>query len=161
MTESEIKSSIYDWFSSATGITVIFDDQAEGKRPAKPYGTIRIISQVNVGDQQRQIDADGIATIAGWRRMLISLNVIGPGAIDYMNDALMSLSKQTVLDDFFWSDGIAIVDKGPVQNLTTLLETVFEPRAQMDLTISYAQEDTDDVGYIESVEVNDDIIQID
>lgn len=148
--------------TEAIDVTVIFANQ-NAPRPDKPYATILIVSNVALGgrDEQRSTDSDGIMTLTGLRRMTLSINIFGEGALDYMEQARNSLNKQTVLDDFFWADDIAIINKGEIQNLTLLLETIYEPRAQMNLTIGYAQEYYDDVGFIESVEVNDEIIDID
>lgn len=137
-----------------SNVTVIFANQ-NAPRPAKPYGTILIMSVIRVGqnDEQRETDNYGEMALVGQRQMTVSLNIYGEGAIDYMETLQQSLSKFSVLQNYFGSAPISILNKSTIQNLTYLLETDFESRAQMDITIGYAVDYTDDVGLIEHVEV--------
>lgn len=161
MTEQELKFAIYEWLSSELGITVIYADQ-NAPRPDKPYATIRIISENKLGgnDEGATVDDDGIQSFCGQREAAVSLNIYGEDAFDSMKLALNSLSKPSILEDFFYNDDIAILNKGDILNLTDVLETEFEERAQMDLLVGYAEEYTDDVGYIETVELNEEVISI-
>lgn len=143
-----------DTVTDPSNVTVIFANQ-NAPRPAKPYGTILIVSSIRVGqnDEQRSTDNYGEMTLIGQRQMTVSLNIYGDGAMDYMETLQQSLSKFSVLQNYFGSAQISILNKSNIQNLTYLLETDFESRAQMDITIGYAIDYTDDVGLIEHVEV--------
>jgi len=66
--------------------------------------------------------------------------------------AYNALEKQTVHDQLAAS-GIAILEKNDVQNLTGMLETIFEERASFDFFIGFADNVEDDLGIIESVEL--------
>ena len=176
-TEGEIKGAILDVLEAATGISAIFADQSATK-PDYPYCTMRILSNVNQGshDEWRRTNATGEREVVGFRTMVLDVNVfqaegVEPTAFDYIQLFNRELNKVFVNDEL-WSDhNISIVDIGSGQNLTTVLETKYEDRFQMDLTISYLDADSDspeapnrgyseDVGCIEKVELNEEIIEI-
>ncbi|HCU25440.1 MAG TPA: hypothetical protein DF383_10525 [Deltaproteobacteria bacterium] len=162
-TPTQIKTAFQEWLSQeAAGLTsVIFADQA-APRPPKPYGTVRLGVQRALGlrDEFRELDDLGIAEYLGQREMTVALNIYGPGALEQMHQAQASLSKQSVLDRFIGTYGIAILDAGDITNLTSFLEVSDEERAMMEVRIGYSVSTNDDVGWIETVEVNDQIVEI-
>lgn len=99
-------------------------------------------------------DADGFALeVGGPREMVVSLQVFGTSqanAYQLLHDALEKLSDPAeiaLLD----AAGLAVQIIGTVQDLTTLLEAVQEPRAQADVTFNWASSrDSADAQYIET-----------
>ncbi len=155
MNTSTIKSSLFNWLNTefGGGLTPIFARQ-NSPRPQKPYATIQLQSLSMMGqDELRSIDDSGIATIGGQRKMTIDLNIYGPDALGLMHQAQSSLSKQSVLDAFYESE-IAIWNVGDAKDLTALLETNWEERAQMDVFIGFANNINDDLGIIEKVDLS-------
>ena len=159
MDEATLKSAIYEWIVGEVGgapfdAAVIFSDQAT-PRPTRPYVTIRLNPQVTEGmfDEDLGVDNDGIATIRGYRTVTVALQSFGPRARDIMNVLQGSLSKESVRSTFFNGNDLSLINTGEILNLTNLLDTEFEERAAMDLMVGFAQEITDDVGRIETVEV--------
>jgi len=134
-------------------VTVIFADQ-NSPRPPYPYAVVRLDTMVKIGwDEVREIDPDtNIATIGGQRRMTVSVSYFGPKPLEEIAKAYNALEKQTVHDQLAAS-GIAILEKNDVQNLTGMLETIFEERASFDFFIGFADNVEDDLGIIESVEL--------
>ena len=138
---------------SPVAVPVIFSDQ-NAPRPAYPYATIRMNSIVKIGwDEIREINPQtNIATIGGQRRATISVNYFGTKPLEEISKAFNSLEKQTVQDQLAAS-GIAIQEKNDIQNLTAMLETVFEERSFFDFFIGLADNVQDDLGIIETVEL--------
>lgn len=66
------------------------------------------------------------------------------------------LGLETVIDDLE-VEGIAIVECGPVQNLTGLLETDFESRAAIDVRLRVADGISTTETFIETVEATTDL----
>lgn len=143
-------------------IPVVFADQA-APRPQKPYGLIRLGVEQRVGlrDEMRGLDRFGVTEYVGHRMMTVTLDMFGDGAFEQMGQARGSLAKQLVLDRFFYTYGIAIIDDGNITNLTNYLEVISEERARMEVRIGYSMTTKEDLGWIETVEVNDRIVQID
>lgn len=173
-TLDDILLIILKWFKSAAALgeeQVIFADQ-RGDQPDTPYGTVKLLSGPKVlgHDEERQpdeLDLDSDVLISGQRRILVSLNIYSnkdsqkpggtdkPGALERMRNVRDSLELPTVytaLND----QGISINDKGEIQNLSTLLETTFQERAQLDITFGFASNIGDQPGTIVEVVIGGD-----
>lgn len=163
-----IKDGVYQWLSSeltvaAWGGTVIFADQA-APRPAEPYATIRINAGVPVGNDElrevQEVGPDVIGSYRGQRTATVSLNIFGTNAVQLMRTARMSLAKQSVLDTLYNDHDLSVIDAGEILNMTDLLETRFQKRAQMDVIIGFAESIDDNLGAIEKVELNEKTIEV-
>ena len=161
MSLSDIKLGLKRWMAGELGFTVIFADQ-DGPQPIpKPYATIRLDTQAAVGgEEQGAVNGGGIVTVKGHRRRTAMLEIIGPNALSHMETIRDSLGKVTVLGTLYGTCGVSVIDSGTIQNLTQLLETKHEERASLDLILAYATEIEDEVGVIEHVEINENIIDI-
>lgn len=148
-----VKAALYKWMHRETGITIIFANQGH-HRPKRPYGSINF---VNAARRVGSIDAsegDGSNfKLSGLRSTLVSLNIFGDGANDKMAKLRDTLDLPNVIEELS-SVGIAVVDEEGPKDLTGLLETKYEERSQMDLTLNYAQETEVAVVPIESVEID-------
>lgn len=155
MNYAGLQDALYSWLSAAiTPRPVIFADQ-DAPQPDRPYATIKVLSENKLGvlDDQSAPNNLGIASLKGHREATIQVQFYGPGAVQLALNARNSLNKSSVLFGLFWTNGIAIVSDDEVTNVSALLETEIEERALLTLVARYAVEQTDDVGYIETVEV--------
>lgn len=142
--------------SPQAAVTVILADQ-DAPRPAYPYATIRLMSTKPYGfDDQRDMDDDGIVTVAGQRGATVSVHYFGDNPVGSLEQACNSLEKQTVLDQLYAS-GIAVQSKEPIQNVSAALETHFDPHATFDFYIGMSENNLDDVGVIEHVELTGEV----
>lgn len=142
----------------AQGVRVIHAHQNAPRKGENddlyPYAVIRLDSFQQIGwDELREIDDNNIATFGGLRRGTVSISVFGEGALEYATQASNSLEMQTYID-LLSAAGIAILEKSSVQNLTAMLETKYEPRADFDFFIGYADNVEDDLGIIEKAELS-------
>ena len=161
MTKTEIEDAIYEWFTGVTSIEAIQANQTD-VRPDYPYGLIQIINTKPIGlrDDFTEIDADGNRSLYGHRETVISLQVLGSGANDYLAQAYMSLSKESVIRDLYDNKSISVLRVGTINDLTELQETKFIERAEMEITIGHVDTGTENVGRIEKVEINDETYPI-
>lgn len=138
---------------SPSTVLVVHSDQV-APAPLYPYAVIRIDSIVKTQfDETRIMDEEAnIASIGGQRRATVSISCFGNNPLQMASQARNSLSKRTVLDQLS-SAGIAIISTEPILNLTTVLETEEEKRADFDFFIGFADSIGDDLGVIESVEL--------
>lgn len=151
-TKAAIYQTLYNWLTAESGLTVIRANQ-KGPRPARPYASLNFLNPSNrLGnsiDQQRATDA-GLVAAEGMRSAVASINIFGDNALDTMAAVRDSLDRADVQEVF--EDGeIAHLDEGPITDLTELQETIYEERAQMDLTLSFVASSEVDVGTIEEV----------
>jgi hypothetical protein len=102
------------------------------------------------------MDADGIAAFAGQRGATVSVHYFGDNPMGPIMQAYSSLEKQTVLDQLYAS-GIAVQSKEPIQNVSAALETRFDPHATFDFYIGMSENNLDDVGVIEKVQLTGEV----
>lgn len=166
MTENEIIQKFSAWCLSEFSLTLIKANQPFPP-PRKPYATIKVVTEIPLGqfDEQRDIDANGDADFVGFRDATLSIQFFddvnsgsGKTAFQQAQEAIRSLNKKSVIDNFFFTEGIAIRRKSPINNVETFLDTINEQRAQFDLLIGYVDEYQDEVGYIERVQATDNIL---
>lgn len=128
-------------------------------RPPLPYFTYNITTAAGKeGDDHDTYDGDGVSTIhnrGGQRRLVVSFNCFAETMDEVFN--LMttfqgSLDLRTVQEQLR-KFGIAVWTIGSVADLSSLLQTGYEARSQMDVNFGVASNLTEDVGTIETVEV--------
>lgn len=157
MTITQLRAAVWQWLSDTLGggVTVIYMDQT-APQPPKPYAAIRLLTVTKLGLQDellQTISGGGMQTIKQQRTAAFMMQFFGAGSLQRAEDARASLQKPSVLEDLFYSKGLAVLNDPQVTNITALLETEFEDRAQLDVLFGYGSTDTDDVGLIETVEL--------
>lgn len=157
-TQVEIENAVVVWVAAATGATTIIADQAK-PRPATPYATVKVSGFRAIGfDDKRGITdpgapAEGVQTYRGDREVTVSVNVIGSGALDLARAAANSLMQRPVRDQLATA---GLCHRGivpTVNDLTGLLDTTFQPRAQFDVRLGLADDHTASVPLVEDVTV--------
>jgi hypothetical protein len=157
ITSTAIQDAVRTWLTTElTALTdVIFAEQA-APRPAVPFATVKLGAPIKLGyDDAGALTDPGAPAYAsramrGDRRLPVSVQIFGAGAMDYARAASNALSKETIRDDLR-STGIAPVDNGTITDLTELLETDFEDRAGLEVVFVFADEYTDTVPLVEHV----------
>lgn len=132
-------------------VPVIFADQ-NGPRPSFPYAVIRISDVVKTShDEIRQITPVGIYEVGSERRATIAVNYFGANPIQEISKAYNCLGREEI-NQLFIASNIALIDKNPIQNLTAVLETEFEPHSYFDFFLGFTDNVEDDLGIVESVQ---------
>ena len=128
-------------------------------RIQKPYATLHLYSQqAEVQEDLRKTGKPGIVnvlvpTTAKLEVQLFGMN--GENTAGELETLIRKLELPSVVDQCF-AARVAFYDAGPVQDITALLDgQTFEPRASVDLSIRYNSMITDDVGYIEEVDIKE------
>lgn len=142
--------------SAQSSVVVILADQ-DAPRPAYPFATVRLMNMRQYGfDDIRDMDDEGLATVAGQRGATVSVHYFGDNPMGAIMQAYNSLEKQTALDQLYLS-GIAVQSKEPIQNVSAALETHFDPHATFDFYIGISENNLDDIGVIEQVELTGEV----
>lgn len=164
MTRNCIETAWYEFvrnFTTVENLTVIFADElspntGQGPRPPRPYVTLKIISgpePVYQFDDFRFNSATNKFEICGLRQYSISIQSFGVDAIEALSELQMKLDLPEAIQCFHESDAdISIVNKGPVTNISSLLETGFEDRASMDVVFNTTKSVESDPGIIEKID---------
>lgn len=150
---SGIRSALRAWVLQATGLPdgkVIWSQQ-NAPRPTPPYITINdrlALASVGMDDERRLTETPGVIEHVGQRQLTISVNAYGTGAFDLLEAARDGLRLE-VIRSALWDAGIGIIDPGNPQDLSVVLDTEWEERAQMDSFFHVVSRATEDVGYFD------------
>ncbi len=166
MLTSTQRNGLVTWFAAALGgRTVVWANQ-DMPVPAKPYGTLLVATPDNPGrfpgaghDEVRlSSTAPGVQTYWAHRQHTISLQVYsddttGDTSAPYLlGAALERLNRQSDRAGLFLA-GLSVQGASQVRDLTAMLPTRPESRAQADLVVTTVSKTTEDVGRIEHVEL--------
>lgn len=170
MDESVIEEALRAWVRKASGLDdnkIVFAEQDVIRLPI-PFITLRLGDLVPLGsaDEMKQsFDAtrppgeEVEVTVQGSRSFSLSVQCFGnsdKSARAILSKVQTALSLPSVREGFE-AAGISSYEMSPVQNITALLETSFEPRAVMDIGFYCSEEVSERTTYIGSVEVEDEI----
>lgn len=170
---NQVEDAFRAWVKTATGLAdnnIFFADQ-KVERPTSTYVTIRVGSVVPLGavdpvtitevedpdpGEEIQISVDGI------REVTVSIQVFGPAVSTtatatamYIANKIQTSLRLPSVQDALDAAGISVFDIGSVNNLTQLLGTAFDGRAQFDVRCYIVFSATQLETYIETAEVTD------
>jgi len=151
-----VKTNLYTWaISVVPALTPVIFANENSPRPALPYVTLYLTSLVQIGeDWTPKPDNAGGAEMVGDREFTLQIQCYGGDPITILENVRSSLQKQSVLDTLR-ANGIVFVNHFPISDVTQLLDTEYEARGTMDVLFRIAQLNTDDLGKIETVEVQE------
>lgn len=159
-----LRKAVIDEVQKVTGLLCIYaePESPDAPRPNLPYFTVKIIGPASkFGDDSTQtvLDNTGNPTdvwnTGGQRRMDVDFNCYGNSheeSYNYMSLWQTSLELETVQADLR-AAGIAIWLNGNVADLSALLNTGFEGRAQMHVQFGIAFNLTANLGEMDTVPV--------
>lgn len=133
------------------GIDAILQDQ-NFPRPINQYISILISPLSGVGMAARSVpDASGTVTITANREFTVFLQCYGTDSMQILSDLRDSVDKQSVIS-FFCDNEIANIDILLTTDVSQLLDSMFEPRASLDLLFRTASEITEQVTPMEEIQ---------
>lgn len=165
---STVEDALYDWFSGATGLVTIFEEQ-DAPRPPYPYASISIFGprKLFAKDEHRysydalQPPGEEIGIeVCGPREITVSCKVRvkqsdsypSNHARDMMTRAQSSLSVPAVLDSLRLA-GLSVVEEGDILTPSERVEDTWIGRATMDVRCGLSSSVTVRTGYIATVGV--------
>lgn len=152
-----VKLNLYQWAVTVVpmGMPVIFWEP-NAPRPTVPYVTLFLSNIVAVNQDWSSADADasGIIDMKGDRQFTLQIQSYGGDPLTVLENIRTSLQKQTVLDTLR-ANGIAFYSSLAINDITDLVDSQFERRAQLDVLMGIAQIYTDDPGYFDTMEVQE------
>ena len=152
-----VRTTLYNWAVAnlPSGMPVIYL-YPNAPRPTIDYVTLYIstISQVGWDFTQQPLADDGIAQMIGDREFILQVQGYGGDPVTYLQNLRTSLQKQTILDTLR-SNGIVFFNWAPISDITELIDSRFEQRATMDVFFRIADVYTDNLGVINTVELQE------
>lgn len=153
-----IRIALVNAVKTATGLECILEEPVlqGAPRPALPYMSFKITTPAyKTGDDDARVVSGTTYNVGGQRRMTVSFHsyaVEHEDAYNYMGLLQSSFETQSI-QEVLRRAGVAVWVIGTVADLSQLLNTGYESRAQMDVTFGIAANITEDLGEIDTVEV--------
>lgn len=127
-----IDKAFYDWVNIFTGQSVIWLNQ-NSPRPNTSYLTLYKSTLTPIGqDFESAVNLSGEMRIGGIRQLTLQINHYGSNSMGVLEALLLSL-RMNQYRDILVAEGITHLDRLAINDLSILLDTEFESRAQMDL----------------------------
>lgn len=127
-----IDKALYDWVNIFTGQNVIWLNQ-NSPRPDRPYLTLYKSTLLPIGhDFESNVNIGGELRIGGIRQLTLQISHYGNNSMGVLESLMVSLHMDQY-KDILVAEGITYLDRLAINDLSTLLDTEFENRAQMDL----------------------------
>lgn len=151
------RNALIKWaklYSRKKKLQFIWSEQS-APRPERPYGTLRFLTgPVKSGADEERVCDDGTVLSSGPRQFTLSVNIYGEEALNIMATLQDSLDLNSCRE-FFRDQGLSVFEELGVQNLTSLIESEYEDRSQMDIIFNYSSnvKDIVEAGIVETVEL--------
>jgi hypothetical protein len=150
-----LKAALHAWMVAGSGLPaerVLWANQ-DNTKIKTPFASINhrlAVTRTGVYDEERlDPEAPGVIQRIGQRHVTVSCHLHGPGAVDLLERAQAHLDTHAARA-IFDAAGLAVADRGRVDDLTALLDTQHEEQAHLDIILSLATITTEEVGYIDS-----------
>jgi hypothetical protein len=137
-----VELAIYTWATTIlpTGTPVIWMYQNS------PRPTVDFVPQPT--------DDTGVIAVAGDREIVLSIQGYGSSAFSWLELLRSSLQTSSGMG-LLQSNLIYLANWGVITDITSLVDTQFERRAALDITLRIAQSTPDNQGAIDSVQVEE------
>ena len=154
-----IKDVMWELLSDRMAIPLMFADQKIQIPLAGVYGTIKIITlPIQTGQDSIEVQGENLI-VSGQRDLTMSLNLYRKGSIQkivdlqiYMQTELFKAKLRTLAAAK--PVPLALVNAGTIQDLTSLVQSDYEERVNLDIRLRSVSSITDDeTGIIESTEI--------
>ena len=153
----ELTVAVRTWLADAAAVPLasIIPAQDRGPRPALPYFTIQVTSVRVVGvpgDVRKLADYDGTPVSQNRARHEAGVLISGYGA--GCLEALEVAERAAWDRELAERTAVVVVPNGGVRDLTALVDTAFESRGALDLTVGFVTESGEvEYDYAETTEV--------
>lgn len=145
-----INKALYDWLSDILDAEIIFD-MPNIPRPKTPYVVIAFLggtAKIGSSDIINYISEDNYS-IEGQRTIAVSIKAVGKNAMQMLIDVQMS-TEIPAYQELLRRAGLAFWNVGDVLDISELLETGYEERANIDITFGIVDRTESRVGYVDT-----------
>lgn len=149
-----LKTDLFALYDPLITETVIWAD-GNSPRPALPYVAMKVmgIRRINGDHYSESIGVDGLQTVKGDREFTLNIQRFGTDSVEAL-DLLANKLRLTTNIEKFNTAKLPIVDAEDVVDVAALLDKAqIEPRASLDVFMRLKSSLTDQVGYIDTVEI--------
>jgi len=131
MNVKQFRADLYELLSGASTVPVVWANQSSQK-PPRPYMTLFIPTPSRPLHPEESRVTETQYRKTSQREADVSMNVYGHEAIEALS-SLQSRIQNEQFSEKFRKKNIAVIDVGSVRDLSALLDTAWESRAQCDM----------------------------
>lgn len=156
----ELKDALYDWAYAVTGQQVILDFEDGTKPDEYPFVSLNLIGPRKTGftDHVSGVDAGDLYFVqSGMRAFTVSVNAYDSDDAQTTAHNLQKSLDNPVYLDQLRAEGIGVGTTSEIRDLSQLLDTQYERRAQFEFTIFVALNEEITLDVIENVEYQNNI----
>lgn len=149
-----LRTDLFALYDPLITETVIWAD-GNAPRPALPYVAMKVmgIRRVNGDWRSESIGVNGLQTVLGDREFTLNIQRFGTESVEALSTLADKLRLTTNIEKFNTAK-LPIVDAEDVVDVAALLDKAqIEPRASLDVFMRMKSTLTDNVGYIDTVEI--------
>lgn len=149
-----LRTDLFALFDPLITETLIWAD-GNAPRPALPYVTMKVmgIRRVNGDWRSESISSNGLQTVKGDREFTLNIQRFGTESVGALSTLADKLRLTTNIEKFNTAK-LPIIDAEDVVDVAALLDKAqIEPRASLDIFMRMKSSLTDNVGYIDTVEI--------
>lgn len=153
-----LKKGVYTWIVRELNGTDVSPDrifwvEPNAPRPPRPCVGMDIVTgAVQTAHDQRVETSPGVWEVSGQRRITVSVIVYGEDSDVLANRLHSSLELETTRE-ILRAYGLGFIRQEDVVDVSQLLDTKFERRNQFDVAFHVVSRRTENVGYVETVEI--------
>jgi hypothetical protein len=129
--------------------------EQEGRKPADDYITVKFKNWQRLGSQSME-HAGGTSSVFNTKslyRVTIEFVAIGNDANENLLSVEHNIEKPSVRSQF-QAEGFAFLNCDPIRPIPKLVSTGWEQQYTLNANFNIVVSDSDDLGYIEFVEIN-------
>lgn len=158
-----VKTNLYSWASAVVpnGMPIIFYEP-NAPRPVVPYVSLYMTSIITVNQDYSSPESDllGFIDMKGDRQFTLQIQCYGSDPLTVLENMRISLQKQTILDTLR-ENGIVFYQSISITDISALIDSEYEKRAQMDVLLGIGQTYSDNPGYFDTIEIEEEIHNVD
>ncbi len=157
-----IQAAVFSWANAALNAdpaaptTTVYWDEPEAPKPAAPALRLNLIAGPTMFglDELRSVAGDADAfEIVGPRSFMLSVTAFGSTAFQLIADLQTSISDPTQMQ-VLEAANVAVLSTSSPRDVTVPLETKFETRAQIDVTLLATEDKVVTPGVIGKVAID-------
>jgi hypothetical protein len=149
-----LKTDLFTLIDPLVSETLIWAD-GNSPRPALPYVAMKVmgIRRINGDWRSESVGSDGLQTVKGDREFTLNIQRFGTDSVESLSTLADKLRLTTNIEKFNTAK-LPIIDAEDVVDVAALLDnSQIEPRASLDVFLRLKSSLTDNVGYIDTVEI--------
>lgn len=148
---------IVDLIVGVDGFSIFAKQDTTNPRPQGSYADLDLVSDTSIGWEERNqvdnvSDDDITETLQGAREIMVSIGFYRDGSMDNARKVRTAFNRESVLGMLRAAD-MGLVSRSVVRDISEVLESNWERRAQLDVTLSAVGTDEDIINSILSVSI--------